>query len=616
LDSPEDPSLQVVTMRIQKLPAQLINQIAAGEVIERPASIVKELVENSLDAGAERITIDVERGGIRLIRVVDNGAGIEKDDLPMALSRHATSKIASLSDLEQVKSMGFRGEALPSISSVARLAVASRARGADQAWRVVADGSEQRFDLVPDPLPGGTSVEVRDLFYNIPARRKFLRAEHTEFSHLEGVVKKLGLSRFDIDFVLHHNQKEVLHLKTADSITSREARVAGVCGSVFLEHALAVDFESSGLRLSGWVGLPTYSRSQGDMQYFYVNRRLVRDKVVSHALRQAYKDVLFHGRHPVFVLYLELDPKMVDVNAHPAKLEVRFRDSRLVHDFLFRALNRALAESRAGADHRSGIGAFESPASQPPGECGDPGSSRFFHRPGQSSLPYRVREEIQSYAALAESETPLQREHFADAPTGTNSATPPLGFAVAHLHNIYILSESDKGLILVDAHAAHERILYEKLKRQYHSGTVCEQPLLLPVRLDVSEREAEIAEQMRDEFRKLGFEIDRIDLETLMVRAVPAQLSGADVATLVRDVLSDFDSQGSSRVIQDGIDEMLASIACHGAIRANRRLTRDEMNGLLREMESTDYSGQCNHGRPTWVELTARELDRYFLRGR
>ncbi|MCI0668325.1 MAG: DNA mismatch repair endonuclease MutL [Methylococcaceae bacterium] len=603
-------------MPIQKLAPQLINQIAAGEVIERPASIVKELIENSLDAGAARIAIDVERGGIRLIRVVDDGEGIEKDDLPLALSRHATSKIASLTDLEQVTSMGFRGEALPSISSVARLVVASRARGADHAWRVAADGTEECFELIPDALPAGTSVEVRDLFYNIPARRKFLRAEQTEFSHLEGVVKKLGLSRFDVDFVLHHNQKEVLHLKPADSIAGREFRVAGVCGTAFLENALSVEFESSGLRMSGWVGLPTYSRSQGDMQYFYVNGRLVRDKVVSHALRQAYHDVLFHGRHPVFVLYLELDPKMVDVNAHPAKLEVRFRDSRLVHDFVLRALHRALAESRAGANHRSAVEGPESLTPKVFGGFGDSGSPGFFNPPKQSALPYQVREEIEAYATLAGREALPQPERFADGQAGMNGETPPLGFAIAHLHNIYILSESNKGLILVDAHAAHERITYEKLKRQYHSGKIPEQPLLLPVRLRVSQGEAEFAEEMRDDFGKLGFEIDRLDLETLVVRKVPAQLACADVSTLVRDVLSELHSKGSSTLLQDRFDDMLASLACHAAVRANRRLTREEMNHLLREMETTDYSGQCNHGRPTWVELTAKELDRFFLRGR
>ncbi len=603
-------------MPIQKLPPQLVNQIAAGEVIERPASIVKELIENSLDAGAGRIRIDVERGGVRLIRVVDDGEGIAKDDLPLALSRHATSKIFTLSDLAQVRSMGFRGEALPSISSVARLVLASRARGADYAWRVAADGTEDRFELIPDGLPAGTSVEVRDLFYNIPARRKFLRAEKTEFGHLESVVKKLGLSRFDIDFVLNHNQKEVLHLKTADSVIDREARVAGVCGTGFLENALAVEFESAGLRLSGWVSLPTYSRNHGDMQYFYVNGRLVRDKVVSHALRQAYQDVLFHGRQPVFVLYLELDSRAVDVNAHPAKLEVRFRDSQLVHDFLFRALRRALAESRAGSANRPGPEATGTLAADSPGQAGDNRNPGLFSSPRQSSLPYQVREEIETYAALAGREASLQSGQIRHSEAETGGDIPPLGFAIAHLHNIYILAESSQGLILVDAHAAHERVTYEKLKRQYDSGKIPEQTLLLPVRVAVSEQEADLAEEIQDEFRKLGFEIDRLDIETLVVRSVPAQLSCTDVPALVRDVISDIQSKGSSFRIQDSIHEMLASVACHGAIRANRRLTRDEMNVLLREMEATDYSGQCNHGRPTWVELSARELDRFFLRGR
>lgn len=596
---------------VQKLSPQLINQIAAGEVIERPASIVKELIENSLDAGAGRITIDAERGGIRLIRVADNGEGIPKVDLPMALSRHATSKIASLSDLERVSSLGFRGEALPSISSVARLVVISRAEGADLAWRVAADGTESQFELQPDPLPGGTTVEVQDLFYDIPARRKFLKTEQTEFSHLESVVKKLGLSRFDVDFVLKHNQKEVLNLKPAATLTGRESRVSGVLGTAFLENALAVEFESSGLRLWGWIGVPTYSRSQADMQYFYVNGRLVRDKVVSHALRQAYRDVLFHGRHPVFALYLELDPKMVDVNAHPAKLEVRFRDGRLVHDFLYRALNRALAESRAGAHYGSGIEAPE----RVPQFSGEPrisGSPGFFNPPKQTSLSGQIREEMASYAALAKDGAAAEP----DRPTGAPSDAPPLGFAIAHLHNTYILAESAKGLILVDAHAAHERITYEKLKRQYCYGKVVEQPLLLPMRVRVSEREAELAQEMREEFGKLGFEIDRLDFETLVIRTVPAQFSCTDVSRLVVDVLSDIQSNGSSTRIQDRIDEMLASIACHGSIRANRRLTREEMNHLLREMEATDFSGQCNHGRPTWVELTAKELDRFFLRGR
>lgn len=603
-------------MSIQKLTPQLVNQIAAGEVIERPASIVKELVENSLDAGASRVTIDVERGGVRLIRVVDNGDGIEKEDLPLALSRHATSKITSLADLEQIKSMGFRGEALPSISAVARLVLGSRARGAEFAWKVTADGTESGFEVVPDALPDGTSVEVRDLFYNIPARRKFLRAEKTEFSHLEAVVKKLGLSRFDVDFVLNHNQREVIELKSANTEINRELRVAGVCGKAFLENALAMNFESAGLCLSGWVGLPTFSRSQGDMQYFYVNGRLVRDKLVSHAVRQAYNDVLFHGRHPVFVLYLEMAPKLVDVNAHPAKLEVRFRESRLVHDFLFQALHRVLASSRAGVDLRSDIGLSESTRSRPPDGKDHSEMPAVFSPFRQSFLPGQVREQVETYATLSGRESVVESGLKQPGDRSENSGgAPPLGYAIAHLHNIYILSESSNGLILVDAHAAHERVTYEKLKHQYDIGKIPGQALLLPVKLNVSESDAELAESMQSEFRKLGFEIDRLDIETLMVRSIPAQLSGVDVAKLVYDVLSDIQSEGSSHRIQDTVNARLSSMACHGAVRANRRLTQDEMNVLLREMEATDYSGQCNHGRPTWVELTAKELDRFFLRG-
>lgn len=602
-------------MPIQKLPPQLINQIAAGEVIERPASIIKELVENSLDASSRRIAIDVEQGGIRLIRVVDDGVGIDKKDMSLALSRHATSKIASLTDLEKVQSMGFRGEALPSISSVAKLVLASRAKGEQCAWRVTADGTESEFDLVPDPLPRGTAVEVRDLFYNIPARRKFLRAEKTEFSHIESVVKKLGLSRFDVEFLLNHNHREVLELKSGESIDSREQRVAGVFGRAFLQNALAVEFESSGLHLSGWVGLPTFSRSQGDMQYFYVNGRLVRDKVVSHAVRQAYHDVLFHGRHPVFVLYLNLDSKMVDVNAHPAKLEVRFRESRLVHDFLYRALHRTLASSRAGAEQDSNTDISESLSMPQQAEVEHTKLPAAFRPPKQSSLPGAVREQVENYAALIGEEAVQSPPREAEEQPENAGHTPPLGYAIAHLHNIYILAESNNGLILVDAHAAHERVTYEKLKRQYEAGKIPAQALLLPLRLNVSESDAQLAENMQSEFQKLGFEIDRLDIETLTIRSVPAQLTNVDASELVRDVLSDIQSKGLSCRIQDTVNERLSTMACHGAIRAHRRLTRDEMNVLLREMESTDYSGQCNHGRPTWVELTATQLDRFFLRG-
>ena len=343
-------------MRIHSLPTQLVNQIAAGEVVERPSSVVKELVENCFDAGASQVTIDIEQGGARLIKIRDNGCGIVKEDLPLALSRHATSKIASLKDLEQVVSMGFRGEALPSISSVSRLTLISRISDADCAWRVNADGSEQDFDPQPDPHPQGTTVDVRDLFYNTPARRKFLKTEKTEFAHIETLIQRMALSRFDIGFTLSHNQKEILNLKPATTDSEQEQRIAGICGSAFIENSVKIDFAASGLQLTGWVGLPTFSRSQQDMQFFYVNGRLVRDKLVSHAVKQAYQDVLFHGRHPVFVLYLTLDPALVDVNAHPAKLEVRFREGRLVHDFLFSALHRSLADLRPGHNRNATVG--------------------------------------------------------------------------------------------------------------------------------------------------------------------------------------------------------------------------------------------------------------------
>ncbi len=598
-------------MKIRQLPPQLVNQIAAGEVIERPASIVKELVENSFDAGAGQILIEVEQGGISLIRVRDDGSGIEKEDLPLALSRHATSKIASLADLENVLSMGFRGEALPSISAVAKLSLVSRTKASDCAWRVSADGSESEFHLAPDALPGGTTVEVRDLFYNIPARRKFLRTEKTEFNHLETIVKRLALSRFDVSFVLSHNQRKIVDIDArADAL--KQKRVAWVCGPTFLENALVIDVEASGLRLSGWVGLPTFSRSQGDMQYFYVNGRLVKDKLIAHAVRQAYQDVLMHGRYPVFILYLELDPCRVDVNAHPAKMEVRFRDSRSIHDFLFRSLQRSLAAVRPGDPKVIEISreqAHEN-ASTPRASSNTPPS----RSPVQSSLPLRVSEQIESYAILS-GERPTAASVVDSDPVERRDEVPPLGYAIAHLHNIYILAESKTGLILVDAHAAHERINYEKLKQQYASGAVPSQPLLLPLRIAVAESEAEVAADASEKLLSLGIELDRAGVDSLVIRSVPAQVANGDVERLVRDVLADIQAMGTSTQVEQKVNEILSSIACHGSIRAHRKLTQTEMNALLREMESTENSGQCSHGRPTWVELGAKELDKFFLRG-
>jgi len=629
-------------MRIHSLPIQLINQIAAGEVVERPSSVVKELVENCFDAGARQIHIDIEQGGTRLIKIRDDGCGIVKEDLPLALSRHATSKISSLKDLEQVISMGFRGEALPSISSVARLTLISRIAGADCAWRVTADGSEQDFDPQPDPHPQGTTVDVRDLFYNTPARRKFLKTEKTEFAHIETLIKRMALSRFDIGFMLSHNQREVLNLKPATTELEQEQRITGICGPDFIDNAVKIDFAASGLHLSGWVGLPTFSRSQQDMQFFYVNGRLIKDKLVSHAVKQAYQDVLYHGRHPVFVLYLSLDPALVDVNAHPAKLEVRFREGRLVHDFLFSALHRSLADLRPGNSQISNVAWVTTARMQEVEQCREqlpsdsvtqqpepvrsqeplqvysdsvsqPTSAKpayTFRPPQQAVLPLQVEEQIQAYASLYPKSGPGQKQ--AAAP---QQELRPLGHAIAHLHNIYILAETPNGVILVDAHAAHERVTYERLKQQHEQGRVLSQPLLLPIKIKVSIVEADLAEQEHEFFSSLGFELNRLGPEALVLRSIPVLLTGADLETLIRDVLADIIEHGLSRRIQDKTNEILATVACHGAVRAHRRLTIDEMNALLRDMEQTERSGQCNHGRPTWIELSTRDLDKFFLRG-
>lgn len=594
-------------MRIHSLPTQLVNQIAAGEVVERPSSVVKELVENCFDAGAGQIHIEIEQGGSRLIKIRDDGCGIVKEDLPLALSRHATSKIATLSDLEHVASMGFRGEALPSISSVARLTLISRTADADCAWRVDADGSEQDFAPQPDPHPPGTTVDVRDLFYNTPARRKFLKTEKTEFAHIETLIQRMALSRFDIGFSLSHNHKEILNLKLAATDKQQEQRIAGICGSEFVANAVKIDFAASGLHLTGWVGLPTYSRSQPDMQFFYVNRRLVKDKLIAHAVKQAYQDVLFHGRHPVFVLYLTLEPALVDVNAHPAKLEVRFREGRLVHDFLFSALHRSLAKLRPGhQDIASAATEVFTPMSTA-SEFSAVKADYNFRPPQQASIPLQVEEQIQAYASLyAEPAKPLPR---------ASADMPPLGYAVAHLHNIYILSETSTGIILVDAHAAHERITYERLKQQYRQSALTSQPLLLPIKISVSLAEADLAEQAHEFFRSLGFVINRSAPEAIILRAVPALLRDTDVEALIRDVLADLSVHGMSRRIEEQTNQLLATMACHGAVRAHRRLSMDEMNALLRDMENTERSGQCNHGRPTWVALSTGDLDKFFMRG-
>ena len=599
--------------RIRSLPPELVNQIAAGEVIERPASVVKELVENSLDAGSRRIDIDIEAGGSRLIRIRDDGGGIEADDLALAVSAHATSKIASFEDLERVGTLGFRGEALPSIASVSRFALTSRTAAAENAFRIEVDGGKPHVQR-PAQHGIGTSVEVRDLFYNLPARRKFLRAERTEFNHIDDLVKSIALARPGVEFRLSHNGKAVRLFKPSASEDEAARRVSEVLGDEFLRNSLRVGHDGAGMVLSGWVGLPTASRSQADQQYFHVNGRLVRDRVVAHAVRQAYADVLYHGRHPAFVLFLELDPQGVDVNVHPAKSEVRFRESRLVHDFLYRSLHEALADARAGAGPMAEAGVAAGGA--------EVARSPLSMARNQSGIRFGVGEPLADYAALFgrnvenSANATLQGMPAAGQPESDTSQIPPLGFAIAQLHGIFVLAQNAHGLILVDMHAAHERITYERLKRDQQGEGIRSQMLLVPMAIAVSEREAAIVEEQTGRFAELGFDIVRSGPQGITVRRVPSLLAGGDVAQLVRDVIADLATHGSTTRVEEAGNELLSTMACHGSIRANRRLSLPEMDALLREMEITERSGQCNHGRPTWVQLSLQELDRLFLRGR
>jgi len=603
--------------RIQAMPVQLVNQIAAGEVVERPAAVVKELLENSLDAGATKISIDIEQGGSKLIRITDNGYGIHKDDLVLSLSPHATSKIHNIDDLEKVSSLGFRGEALPSIASVSHLKLTSNRQGNDETWQLTMNNS-QASDLVPAPRQSGTTIEVRDLFFNVPARRKFLRTEKTEFSHLDDVVKRISLSRFDVDITLRHNQRVVKALRTANDRQHQEKRIADILGSAFIEQAMFMDFEHEGLRLWGWVAQPTFSRSQADMQYFYVNGRVVKDRLVSHAVRQAYTDVLFHGRHPAYVLFFSCDPAMVDVNAHPGKHEVRFRQGRQIHDFLFRAIHKSLAKVAVNDTQSHNFQHFSSAAetvSTAPGFSNAASKTPLngvfqSHQPAQSAMPFAVAEQRRAYTEFATQSPDIS------SLDETAQEMPPLGYAKAQLHGIYILAENAEGMVLVDMHAAHERITYERLKSAKEGEGIQSQPLLVPITISVSSKEAQLVEDQGDLFSALGFEVDRVADESIKLRQIPVMLSSSDVETLLRDVLSDILTHGSSSRIQQEQNEILSTMACHGSIRANRKLTIEEMNALLRDMEITERSGQCNHGRPTWIQLTIAELDKLFMRGR
>ena len=584
-------------MPIQQLPSHLINQIAAGEVVERPASVVKELVENSLDAGARSVQIDIVSGGQKLIRIRDDGKGIDREELKLALSRHATSKIASLDDLEAVASLGFRGEALPSIASVARLTLSSRTIDADSAWLVEADGGKVSAPA-PAAHPQGTTVEVHDLFYNTPARRRFLRTERTEFGHIEKWVRRLALSRPAIAFTLTHNRRTLLNLVAAPTKEQRRQRLASICGDTFADQCVYIEHETAGIALSGWIGLPTFNRSQPDMQYWFVNGRSISDKTLSHAARHAYRDVLFHGRFAAYVLDLTMDPAGVDANAHPAKHEVRFRDGRRVHGVVSQAIEVALKDMRPGGHNVAPIPMTrDSVFSQ--------GSMPLTSRPSISA----VRETLAGYSSMASAQSFIETpEQAADV--------PPLGFAVAQLAGIYILAENIDGLVVVDMHAAHERIVYEKLKRGYDDRGLVRQPLLVPEAISVAESEANLVEQSGHLLEKLGLVVDRSGPTSLTVREVPTLLKNADVESLLRDVLADLSESGQSSRIDDVSDDYLATMACHHSIRANRLLTIDEMNALLRQMEATEHADQCNHGRPTWTTITLSELDRLFLRGR
>jgi len=577
-------------MSIRILEPELISQIAAGEVIERPASVIKELVENSLDAGARRIDIEIEKGGVALCRVRDDGGGIDAEDLPLALARHATSKISALDDLEHVVSFGFRGEALPSIASVSRLELISRTSDGTPGWKVATGNGTDA--IAPAPHPRGTTVEVRDLFFNVPARRKFLRSEATEMQHIARHVERLALSRFDVAIQLTHNQRRVFSLPAAADRAAREQRIAEVCGGEFLDSALYIENVSAGLKLSGWIAQPTFARAQPDLQFWFINGRPVRDRLLVSAARLGYRDVLFHGRHPAYVLYLELDPARVDVNAHPAKQEVRFRDARSVHDFVHRTLAGVLGETR--------------PQSQAPGPIA--AVERLI---AQRQIGLTLREDPAApyVAAPPAEDTPR-------ASSALSSEEFPLGFALGQLHGIYILAQAADGLIVVDMHAAHERVMYEKLKRLAAGDGAHPQLLLVPVVVRVSAAEAERAEENRVQFARLGFEIDRLDVQQLAVRQVPAILARSDVAALIRDVLAELGESGESLHIQDRGNELLASLACRTAMRAHRAMTQAEMNALLREMEQTERADQCNHGRPTWLRLSVGDLDRLFLRGR
>ena len=620
-------SVHLPAMPIRVLPDELIDQIAAGEVIERPASVVKELIENSLDAGATRVDSDIERGGLGLVRVRDDGHGIEGSELPLALARHATSKIASLDDLEAVSTLGFRGEALPSIGSVARMRILTRTAAADRGAEIAVEGGAVAAQR-PAAHPAGTTIEVRDLFFNVPARRKFVKSDATELGHIARLLERLALSRFDVTFRLRHGTRVLLDVPSLDGTASELDRLGQVLGADFAEGAVAVSHAAGPVMLSGWAGLPTRSRAQPDQQFWFVNGRSVRDRLLMNAVRLAYRDVLYHGRYPAYVLYLTLDPRLVDVNAHPAKLEVRFRDSRQIHEFVFRALERALASTspEAGAAPAAAVPQPEEAAASASATFwrAGPGAGRTLphgttstgqRTPVAASLPFhpRSRDPWAIAALIADAASEVAD---AQAPGLANEEQQPLGTAIAQLHGVYILAQTSGGLVLVDMHAAHERVLYEKLKAERAQGTMPSQLLLEPLTVALKSHELDAILEQKEEWTQAGFEIDALSDTHLALRRVPAFLKMAEVPRIVSALVHDLTLDAQTHHLEGAADRMLGTLACRSAIHAHRRLTLPEMNALLRDMEQTERANQCNHGRPTWTRLTLQQLDQLFLRGR
>jgi DNA mismatch repair protein MutL len=588
-------------MSIRVLPDLLISQIAAGEVVERPAAALKEMLENSLDAGATEIRVELEQGGVKRMRIADNGCGIARDELALALARHATSKIASLAELERVASLGFRGEALASIAAVSRLSIASRAEDSHLAWQI--EGEAGRYsEPAPTALSAGTTIDVQDLFFNTPARRKFLKTDATEYAHCVEALRRLALARPDVAWTLSHNDRVTARYGNE----SRAARCRHVLGEAFETAAIQIDAVAADLSVNGWVIRPSAATASRDTQHCFVNGRYVRDKLIAHAVREAYRDVLHHQLQPGYCLFITLPPESVDVNVHPAKTEIRFRDGRSIHQFLFHAVERALGVAVGGTT--------TSPQSIVAGEPA--AANKFFGSytaPKQANMSLQVNEAIRFYAPL---EPGVGGVTLATEQTPPHEDAPPLGYAMAQLHGVYILAQNAHGLVLVDMHAAHERVVYEKLKAALDARTVPAQTLLIPLSLTVDARDAGEVAPYLDELAAIGFELSVSSPTSVAVRSVPWLLKDADPVELTRSVLKDVAEYGVARLLAERRNELLATLACHGAVRANRRLTLPEMNALLREMEATERGGQCNHGRPTWFQVSMKELDTMFMRGR